>query len=148
MSGARADQDPPLISELRYEDLSVGQRWGPFTERLEGDASDRLRGAMGTRTAGAQAPAGVLPVLSLRVLRRALQGIPAGGVLVRQRFASYLPLASEADVTAQISLVDQRRRPSGLYTTFVMAFADDDALAAVAEWTILAAPLDAAQDGA
>jgi hypothetical protein len=138
VSSASTDQDPPLISSVRYEQLSVGQRWGPFTEQLTADTSDRLRGALGTRRSGAGAPPGVLPVISLRVLRRALMGIPAGGVLVRQRFAACGPLAAEGDIVAGVRLVDQQRRPSGLYTTFVFAFTQDDSLAATAEWTILA----------
>jgi hypothetical protein len=138
MSSAATDQDPPLLSSVRYEELSVGQRWGPFTERLTADTSDRLRGALGTRREGASAPPGVLPVLSLKALRRALNGIPAGGVLVRQRFAASGPLAAEGDVVADVRLVDQQRRPSGLYTTFVFAFTQEGSLAATAEWMILA----------
>jgi hypothetical protein len=138
VSPAATDQDPPLISSVRYEQLSVGRRWGPFTERLTADTSDRLRGALGTRRAGAGAPPGVLPVISLRVLRRALVGIPAGGVLVRQRFAACGPLAADGDIVADVRLVDQQRRPSGLYTTFVFAFTQDGGLAATAEWMILA----------
>jgi hypothetical protein len=131
-------RDPPLLSSVRYEQLSVGQRWGPFTERLTVDTSDRLRGALGTRRGGTSAPPGVLPVLSLKALRRALDGIPAGGVLVRQRFAACGPLAAEGEVVADVRLVDQQRRPSGLYTTFLFAFAQDGSLAATAEWMILA----------
>jgi hypothetical protein len=147
MSGATAGQDPPLISSVRYEDLSVGQRWGPFKEWLSADTSDRLRGAMGTRSAGEAAPPGVLPVLSLRAMRRALRGIPAGGVLVRQRFAAFGPLAGEGDVGVDVRLVGQQRRTSGLYTTFVFAFFQDGSLAATAEWMILAPPLEPGEAG-
>lgn len=147
MSGATAGQDPPLISSVRYEDLSVGQRWGPFTERLSEDTSDRLRGAMGTRTAGTAAPPGVLPVLSLRAMRRALRGIPAGGVLARQRFAAFGRLATEGEIAVDVRLVDQQRRPSGLYTTFIFAFSQDGSLAATAEWMILAPPLETGAAG-
>jgi hypothetical protein len=41
-----------------------------------------------------------------------------------------------------VQLVDQRSRPSGLYSTFLFAFSQDGALAATAEWMILAPPSD------
>jgi hypothetical protein len=140
MSRTSAASDPPLISEVRYEDLAVGQRWGPFTEALSVDTSDRLRGAVGTRAAGDAAPPGALPVVSLWALRRALWGIPAGGILVRQRFVTWIPLASEGEITVEVELVDHRHRRGGLYTTFLFAFSQHGNLTATAEWTILAPP--------
>lgn len=135
-----ATSEPPLISDVRYEDLKVGQRWGPFTEHLSAETGDRLRGAMGVRAAGHAAPPGVLPVVSLWAMRRALWGIPAGGILARQRFVAWFPLAADGKITVDVSMIDQRRRPSGLYSTFLFTFSQDGSLAATAEWMILAPP--------
>ncbi len=138
MNGATSE--PPLLSDVRYQDLEVGQRWGPFTERLSAETSDRLRGAIGTRVAGDWAPPGVLPVVSLWAMRRALWGIPAGGILARQRFVTWIPIAAEGEISVDVRMIDQRQRPSGLYSTFLFAFSQDGSLAATAEWTILAPP--------
>src|ERR1700760_4500302 len=65
----------PLFSERAYDELSVGDRWGPFVESLDQATSDELRGAIGAGAPGAEAPLGILPLVTLRVLRRALDGI-------------------------------------------------------------------------
>ncbi len=128
----------PRLSSTRYEDLAPGQRWGPFTEVLAQDTSDRLRGEVGVPEAGRWAPPGVLPLLSLRVLRRALEGIPPGGILMRQRFSVVEPLPAAGEVTIDVRVTDQRRRPGGLATTFSFAFTREDAVCAVVDWTIRA----------
>jgi hypothetical protein len=128
----------PEISTTTYDQLTVGDRFGPFPEPFTSQAADRLRGPVGTVVPGEHAPPGMLPLVTLRALRRALRGIVPGGVLTRQRFTIHadLPAASVVDIEVRVS--DQARRSSGLYTTFTFALRHDDALAAVVEWTILA----------
>jgi hypothetical protein len=132
--------DVPLLSDRAYADLAVGDRWGPFTERLEAATSDALRGPVGETTAGggAAAPLGVLPLLTLRVLRRALRGIIPGGVLARQSFALTDTLPARGDVAVGVAVTAQQHRPSGFYTTFTFTLAARDRTVAIVEWTILA----------
>lgn len=128
----------PEISEARYEDLAVGDRFGPFDESFARATSDQLRGSVGTLVQGEHAPPGMLPLVTLRALRRALSGIVPGGVLIRQRFTAHADLPAEATVDIDVRVSARQQRPSGLYTTFTFALAHQGALAAVVEWTILA----------
>jgi hypothetical protein len=136
----KAIDDVPLFSERRYEDLAVGDRFGPFADELDGAASGSLRGAVGARGAGSNAPLGVLPLLTLRALRRALDGIIPGGVLIRQSFTVVDRLPAECEVAVDVAVTAQQRRPSGFYTTFAFTVARGGAVAAVVEWMILAPP--------
>jgi hypothetical protein len=131
-------EDVPLFSDLRYEDLWLGQRWGPLTESVVQATSDGLRGAIDASAPGAEAPLGILPLLTLRALRRALNGIIPGGVLIRQSFAVVDRLPAEGDVAIDVSISAQDRRPSGFYTTFSFALSRGAAVAAIVEWMILA----------
>jgi hypothetical protein len=128
----------PEISSTRYEQLAVGDRFGPFEESFARDASDRLRGPVGTLVPGEHAPPGMLPLVTLRALRRALRGIVPGGILTRQRFTMHADLPAESAVDVAMRVSGQAQRPSGLYTTFTFALHHEGALAAVVEWTILA----------
>ena len=130
--------DVPLFSDMSYEQLSVGDRWGPFVESLDQATSDELRGSIGSSSPGAGAPLGVLPLITLRVLRRALGGIIPGGVLARQTFSVLQPLPAAAPVSVDIWVSAQQRRPSGFYTTFAFALSHDGQVGATAEWMILA----------
>jgi hypothetical protein len=139
--------EAPLYSDLSYEELAIGDRWGPFVEVLARQTSDRLRGALGRETPGEAAPLGVLPLLTLRVLRRALRGIIPGGVLMRQHFSAVdaLPVEAEIEITVWVSA--QSCRPSGLYTTFAFALSHAGRVPALVEWTILAPPTSDRQGG-
>jgi hypothetical protein len=128
----------PAFSELSYEQLSVGDRWGPFVESLDQATSDELRGAIGTSSPGAGAPLGVLPLLTLRVLRRALEGIIPGGVLARQTFSVFDEFPAAGDISITVSLSGQQRRPSGFYTTFAFTLSCEGSVRAMAEWMIIA----------
>jgi len=145
----------PLFTDARYEDLTVGSRWGPFTDELDAEASAALRGAVGAgvpaadgwgggRSTAANAPLGVLPLLTLRALRRALDGIIPGGVLIRQSFTvlDRLPAAGAVDI--DVALTAQQRRPSGFYSTFAFTLSHAGAVRAAVEWMILAPPEEAA----
>lgn len=130
--------EQPALSSLSYEEMLVGQRWGPFTEQLSQGLCDRLRGEIGVTRSGSTAPPGVIPVISLWAMRRAFQGVIAGGILARQRFSTWIPLAVEEPLEVDVQLVDQRRRRSGMYSTLLFTIRQNHGLAAIAEWTILA----------
>ena len=130
--------DVPLFSERSYDELAVGDRWGPFVESLDQATSDELRGAIGTTAPGAGAPLGVLPLVTLRVLRRALEGIIPGGVLARQTFSVFDELPAAGDICVVVWLTGQQRRPSGFYTTFAFTLSYAGSVRAMAEWMIIA----------
>jgi hypothetical protein len=113
----------PELSARRFDDLQPGEAFGPFTEPLP--APDRL--ALPDR----------LPLLTLRVLRRALHGIIPGGVLTQQRFAIHRALPAEGEVGVLVRVGEQRRARAGLFTSFTFELRDQEALCAVVEWTIL-----------
>ncbi len=139
--------ESPTISSLTYERMSVGQRWGPFIEVVSKELCDRLRGEVGTEAPGETAPPGVIPVISLWSMRRAFEGIIAGGVLTRQRFSTWIPLTPEDPIEVEVQVVDQRRRRSGLYSTLLFTMNQNGGLAAIAEWTILAPPTHISASG-
>ena len=128
----------PLFSDLSYEDLWLGQRFGPFAEPIEQATSDGLRGALDASGPGSEAPLGILPLLTLRALRRALNGIIPGGVLIRQSFSVVERLPAACEVAIDVAIVGQDRRPSGFYTTFSFTLSRGGAVAAIVEWMILA----------
>ena len=114
----------PALSALRYAELSPGDAFGPFTEPLAQATSDALRGELGASSPGRLAPPGVLPLLTLRLLRRALRGIIPGGVLTRQRFVAHAELPAAAEIVADVWVASQlawspacsRASPSGCTT--------------------------------
>jgi hypothetical protein len=130
----------PKISDRRYEDLVLGQRFGPFTERVPRADADRLRGPVGEPRAGTGAPLGVLPLITLRTLRRALGGIIPGGVLISQRFTVDADLPAEVELQVDVAVSAQERRGERLDTTFTFACHHEERLAAVVQWTIMAPP--------
>jgi hypothetical protein len=130
----------PEFSERSYDELSVGDRFGPFTESLDQGTSDELRGAIGATSSGAAAPLGTLPLITLRALRRALDGIIPGGVLARQTFSVLDPIPAAADVDVMVTVTNQQQRSSGFYTTFGFELSCHGAVRAIAEWMIIAPP--------
>jgi hypothetical protein len=133
----------PAFSERTYEELSVGDRWGPFVESLDQATSDELRGAIGSSSPGAGAPLGVLPLLTLRVLRRALEGIIRGGVLARQTFSVFDELPAAGEISVVVSVSGQQRRRSGFYTTFAFTLSCEGSVRAIVEWMIIAPQIEA-----
>ena len=75
--------------------------------------------------------------MTLRVLRRALRGIPPGGVLVRQHF-ELRQTPAPGDVEIDVRVTGQQQPKSGLYTTFTFTLRQDKALVALVDWMILA----------
>ncbi len=143
MSGAKDTlEGVPLFSDRAYSALAVGDRFGPFEETLGPGVADRLRGELGSSSAGRLAPPGTLPLITLRALRRALDGIIPGGVLFRQRFLSHAEIPAEATVAVELRVSWQERRRGKLYTTFTFTLVHAGAVAATVEWTIIAPPED------
>ena len=100
----------PALSELRYEDLCVGDRFGPFEEPVRSGVSDRLRGPVGDHRSGSLAPPIALILVTLRALRCALAGIPPGGVLLRQRLNVHEALPAQCDLIDGVRVSAQKRR--------------------------------------
>jgi hypothetical protein len=133
-------QGVPEISDRHYEELTVGERFGPFTEEVPATDADRLRGPVGEARSGSGAPLGILPMITLRALRRALDGIIPGGVLISQRFTVHAELPAAVELEVQVTVSAQERRGERVDTTFTFACRHQDRLAAVVEWTIMAPP--------
>jgi hypothetical protein len=130
----------PELSDRCYQELTLGESFGPFRERLEPGHCDRLRGPVGAPRPGSGAPLGVLPLVTLRVLRRALHGIIPGGVLVAQRFAVHAAIPAGAELEVEVAVTGQDRRGERLDTTFTFVCRHGDVPAATVSWTIMAPP--------
>lgn len=128
----------PELSSMQYHQLALGDAFGPFEEPLAQATSDGLRGALGTRRSGELAPPGVLPMLTLRILRRALRGIIPGGILTRQRLVAHADIPADATLSADVRVSAQDRGTAGLFTTFTFTLRHEQTLCAVVDWTILA----------
>lgn len=103
--------DPPALSNIQYDDLTVGERMGPYAETVSADTAARLAGPIGVPTPVAAAPPAVFPVLFLKALRRAMGGIPAGSVLAKQEleFHRDLPVDSEVQIVTWVGDKQVRR---------------------------------------
>ncbi|HEY4277944.1 MAG TPA: hypothetical protein VGM91_06985 [Conexibacter sp.] len=103
--------DAPALSAITYDELALDERRGPFVESVTAELAGRLAGAIGTPTAVAVAPPAVFPVLFLRALRRAMGGIPNGGILAKEELEFHAPLAvgGEAHVTTWVGAKEVRR---------------------------------------
>lgn len=128
----------PEISDRRYEDLTLGEHFGPFSEPYEREHSDRLRDAVGRAVHGATAPLGLLPALTLRALRHSLHGIIPGGVLIRQRFSMHGAIAPAGELEIEVVVSRREQRGARLFTTFTFACRQGGVPVATVEWTILA----------
>lgn len=109
--------DAPALSNIAYDDLVLGERMGPFTERVTRELAERLAGPIGERQPVASVPPAVYPVLFLKALRRAMGGIPSGSVLARQglEFHAQLPVDSEVSIVTWVG--DKQVRRDRLFVT-------------------------------
>ncbi|MEN3280167.1 MAG: itaconyl-CoA hydratase / mesaconyl-C4 CoA hydratase [Solirubrobacteraceae bacterium] len=96
--------DTPALSDVHYDDLTVGDRMGPFAETVTRDLASRLAGPIGEAVTVQHAPPSAFPVLFLRALRRAMGGIPAGSILAKQEleFHAELPVDSTVAITVWV----------------------------------------------
>jgi hypothetical protein len=103
--------DAPALSNIRYDDLVVDARFGPYDETVTQELASRLAGPIGADTHAAFAPPAVYPVLFLRALRRAMGGIPAGSILAKQQleFHRELPVGSAVKVTTWVGAKEVKR---------------------------------------
>ena len=103
--------DAPALSNIPYDDLVVGARFGPYDETVAEDLAARLAGPIGETTPTTLTPPAVYPVLFLRALRRAMGGIPAGSILAKQEleFHRELPVASLVRLTTWVGAKEVRR---------------------------------------
>jgi Thioesterase superfamily len=92
------EDDAPLLSNIQFDDLVVGRRFGPYDEWVSAAMADRLRSEVGVVHAGRLAGPGVFPVLFLKVLRRAMGGIPSETVLAKQEFEFHAPVPVDTEV--------------------------------------------------
>jgi hypothetical protein len=103
--------DAPALSNIPYDDLAVGERFGPYEETVTADLVAQLAGPIGGDTPVAFAPPAVYPVLFLRALRRAMGGIPAGSILAKQQleFHREVPVGSPLRVSTWVGSKEIRR---------------------------------------
>jgi acyl dehydratase len=92
--------EAPRFSNLRYEQLQVGQTFGPFPydvsadtcrrfAELSGDPHPVFRDTAAARAAGLGdivPPPGLTTVMFLRALGAGIAGIPPGSILAKQEF--------------------------------------------------------------
>jgi hypothetical protein len=102
---------PPALSDVTYDELVVGERKGPFAEQVTASLAGRLAGPIGELSKVAAAPPSVFPVLFLRALRRAMGGIPNGGILAKEEleFHAELPVDSAVEVSTWVGAKEVRR---------------------------------------
>jgi hypothetical protein len=103
--------DPPVLSHVAYDDLVVGERMGPYRERVPRAMAEQLAGPIGDRQPVGDAPPAVYPILFLKALRRAMGGIPAGSILAKQEleFHGVLPVDSDVRITTWVGAKEVRR---------------------------------------
>jgi hypothetical protein len=113
-------QDVPLISKLRYDELSVGMHFGPFSERIDESLCASLEVQPGNGDDSRPAPAGVFPALFLRAYRKALGGVVAGALLAREELEFHGTVPVGVEVTIDVWISDKYRKRNRPYV--VMEF--------------------------
>jgi hypothetical protein len=106
--------ETPVLSDVSYDDLEVGRRFGPFTEQVGAELSDSVRGEIGSPQEGALASPAVYPILFLKALRRAMGGIPPGSILGKQELEFHAPVKVGEEVAIETWVGDKyvrRDRP-------------------------------------
>lgn len=105
--------ETPALSGVTYDDLEVGRRFGPYQEPVPAQMAEQLAGAIGQPQAVSLAlvPPAVYPILFLKALRHAMNGIPARSILAKQEleFHRELPVDSVVEVTTWVGAKEVRR---------------------------------------
>jgi hypothetical protein len=106
-----ADEAPPALADIPYDELVVDHRFGPFAETVSAEMAGRLAGTIGVGESVSAVPPAIFPVLFLKALRRAMGGIPAGSVLAKQELELHaeLPVDSEVQITTWVGDKQVRR---------------------------------------
>lgn len=120
--------DPPRLSTIHFDDLTVGLRFGPYVEVVSAALADRLRGEVGVPQAGQFAGPGVFPVLFLKVLRTAMAGIPPETVLAKEEFEfrAQVPVDTEVRCVTWVGEKYTRRNRSYAVIEFEIRGADGE----------------------
>jgi len=90
--------EPELLSNTPFDALVVGERKGPYRERVSADTAARLAGTVGAPRAVSKVPPGCFPVVFLKALRSSMGGIPAGAILAKQELEFHAELPVDSDV--------------------------------------------------
>ena len=109
-----AADEAPALTKVTFDQIEVDRPLGTITETVSEELATRLAGPVGEVTATSVAPPAVFPVLFLKALRRAMGGIPNGGVLAKQEFEFGVPLAVGSEVEIDTWVSDKyvrRERP-------------------------------------
>jgi hypothetical protein len=103
--------DLPALSGIAYDDLEVGRRMGPYLEPVTAAMAAQLSGEIGHDNPVGHAPPAVFPIIFLKALRRALNGIPANSILAKQEleFHRALRVDCEVQVTTWVGAMEVRR---------------------------------------
>lgn len=90
--------DAGQLSNILYDDVPIGDRSGPYVERVSADLAARLSEEIGAVNDVRVAPPAIYPVMFLRALRHSMGGIPAGAVLARQEIEIGEPVEVDTDL--------------------------------------------------
>lgn len=106
--------EPPVLSNVVYDELVVDRKMGPFEETVGPDMAAGLAAEIGKPHPVEQAPPAVFPILYLKALRRAMGGIPPASILAKQEieFHAPLPVGSTVSIETWIGNKEvKRERP-------------------------------------
>ncbi len=140
--------DPPVLSNVPYDELVVGERMGPFREDVSREMAGRLAGPIGASQSVDTVPPAVFPILFLKALRRAMGGIPAGSILAKQEleFHGVMPVDATAAITTWVGNKELRRgRP---FVTIEFDIRDGDDAQIVTGRKVIVWPTGPAQETA
>jgi hypothetical protein len=120
---------PPTeqLSNILYDDVAIGERKGPYVERVTADLAARLSEEIGRPHPVRHAPPAVFPVLFLRAVRRSMGGIPAGSVLAKQEveLGEPVPVDSDLHITSWVGEKYVRRERPYVVIEFDVRRSDD-----------------------
>lgn len=140
--------EPPVLSNVTYDELVVDDRMGPYAERVTRAEAGRLAGAIGEDAEVSTAPPAVFPVLFLKGLRRAMGGIPPGSVLAKQELEFHSELALDAEVAITVWVGDKQVRRERPFVTIEFDIAGPDGARVVTGRKVIVWPTGPGQEAA
>ena len=117
---------PGKLSNVPYETLEVGRRFGPYLESVDAALADSLRVEVGSPTPGSVAPPAVFPILFLRALRRSMGGIPAGSILAGQEVYLEKPLPVDGEVSIETWVADKTEKKTRRFVVIEFEIRDGE----------------------
>lgn len=99
------------LSDVAFDDLEVGRRFGPYDVEVGEALAEQLAGEIGARTPVGSVPPAAYPITFLVALRHAMGGIPRGSILAKQEleFHETAPVGSVLKVGTWIGETYVRR---------------------------------------